>query len=156
HSPSDCHSAEAGRAGPHHGLVAAFLDHLRDAGLPGTFPFHGSAARHFLAWLERRRIPLASVDDTVVARFARHRCRCPRYSPRMLVRPEYVGGVRRFVHFLEDRGDIPVVDDVERIAEHLAAFAHEIETAGYSVVQRRGYPSQAEHFACWLRLNRIR
>jgi integrase len=156
HSSSDCHWAETGRAGPQHGLVTAFLAHLRDAGSPETFPLHGSAARHFLTWLERQRIPLSSVDDTVVARFARHRCRCPRYSPGMLVRPEYVGGVRRFVRFLEDRGDIPVVDDVERIAEHLAAFAREIETSGYAIVDRRRYPSQAEHFACWLRLNRIR
>jgi integrase len=156
HTPSVCHPAEAGRADPHRGLVAAFLDHLRDAGLPGIFPLQGSAARHFLAWIERRRIPLASVDDAVVARFARHRCHCPRYSPRSLVRPEYVGGVRRFVRFLEDRGDIPVVDDVECIAEHLAAFARHLEAVGYSLVSQQGHHSEAGHFACWLRLSRIR
>ena len=60
------------------------------------------------------------------------------------------------MRFLEDRGDIPVVDDVERIGAHLAAFAREIEDQGYSRSHRGRYPSQAEHFACWLRLNRIR
>jgi site-specific recombinase XerD len=156
HSPSAFRPAEAARADPRHGLVAAFLDHLRGVGSPGVLQLHGSAARHFLVWLDRRRIPLTSVDDAVVARFAQHQCRCHRYSLEIHARPKYVASVRRFVRFLEDRGDIPVVDDVERITEHLTAFAHEIETAGYSLVQRRGYPSQAEHFACWLRLNRIR
>src|SRR6516225_6857158 len=73
----------------------------------GAFLLHGSAARRFLTWLERRRIPLTSVDDTAVSRFARHRCRCSRYSPRMLVCPEYVGGVRRFVRFMDIVGIFP-------------------------------------------------
>jgi site-specific recombinase XerD len=148
--------AEADRAGSSHGLAVAFLDHLRDAGSLGALGLHGSAARHFLSWLESRRIPLASVDDTVVDRFARHRCRCSRYSPRMLVRPEYVGVVRRFVRFLENRSDIPVVDDGERIAEHLSAFAKDLTAKGHSLVTQRAHRSEAEHFACWLRVNRIR
>src|SRR5262245_6735559 len=112
HSPSPSHPAEAGRVDPRHALVAAFLDHLRGPRPSRTLPLYsyGGAARHFLLWLNRHRIPLACVDNTVVDRFARHRCRCSGYSAHALAGAAYVSRVRRFVRFLEDRGDIPVVD----------------------------------------------
>jgi site-specific recombinase XerD len=59
------------------------------------------------------------------------------------------------VRFLEDRGDIPIVDDIEHVATHLTAFAQHLSALGYSLVSQRGYRSQAEHFVCWLRLLRI-
>jgi site-specific recombinase XerD len=67
-----------------------------------------------------------------------------------------VSCVRRFVRFLEDRGYIKIVDGVEHIAAHLAAFAHHLKAMGYSLVSQCGYRSEAEHLACWLRLSRIR
>ncbi|MGO9544535.1 MAG: hypothetical protein ACLPPF_07055, partial [Rhodomicrobium sp.] len=115
-------------------LAAEFLDHLRGEFPSGLFQRYSSPARHFLFWLNERRIPVASVDDTVVDRFARHRCRCARYSPRELKASDYTGRVRRFVRFLEDRGDIPVAGDVNHIGTHLAEFAGHLESVGYSLV----------------------
>ena len=156
HSHSDCHAPAGGVAAPKDALVSAFLEHLRSTRSPRISRHYSSAARHFLLWLDRCRIPATSADDTIVDRFARHRCRCPRYSRRELGSPVYVSRVRRFVRFLEDRGDIPVAEDVDHIATHLTTFAHHLEVVGYSVVSQRGYRSEAEHFACWLRLSRIR
>src|SRR5712671_896723 len=70
--------------------VTAFLEPLRGT---ASFVNYGSAARHFLHWLDRRRLPLASVGATTVARFAKHQCRCPRYSPAQLRNPVYLGRV---------------------------------------------------------------
>jgi site-specific recombinase XerD len=147
---------EAESAARDDALVPAFLDDLRGTLSPGSFRHYSSAARHFLVWLDRCRIPVANVDDTIVNRFARHRCRCPHYSSAALGNPDYVSRVRRFVRFLESRGDIPAIDDVDHVATHLAAFAHHLETVGYSLVSQRGYRSEAGHLACWLRLSRIR
>jgi integrase len=147
---------EVESAAPDAALVSAFLDDLRSTRCSGNFRHYSSAARHFLLWLDRCRIPVTSVDDTIVNRFARHRCRCPRFSSDALGKADYVSRVRRFVRFLEHRGDIPVIDDVEHVAANLAAFAHHLEAVGYSLVSQRGYRSEAEHLACWLRLSRIR
>ncbi len=100
--------------------VTAFLEPLRGT---ASFVNYGSAARHFLHWLDRRRLPLASVGATTVARFAKHQCRCPRYSPAQLRNPVYLGRVGRFVRFLEDRGDIPVTDGVEDVRPYLSLYA---------------------------------
>ena len=67
-----------------------------------------------------------------------------------------VGRVRRFVRFLEDRGEIPTVDDVDDIDRHLADFVRHLEAVGYSLFNRCGSRSEAEHLAVWLRLSRIR
>jgi hypothetical protein len=66
HSPSDCHSAEAGCADPHHGLVAAFLDHLGDQRPIGDSPLYsnGGPARHFLLWLDRLSRLASSMPST--------------------------------------------------------------------------------------------
>jgi len=96
------------------------------------------------------------VDVTVVERFARHRCRCPRYSPREPQRPEYITDVRRFVGFLEDSGAIPIPEDVGQVAAVLPAYADHLAALGYSQGTRSALFSDAEHFAHWLRLSRIR
>jgi site-specific recombinase XerD len=135
-------------------LVLGFLDHLRGTRAAGTLWSYGAAARHFLFWLAQRGIPVISVDDTVVGRFARHRCRCHRYNPRALSGPLYLSRVRKFGCFLEERGDIPTNDNLDATA-HLADLADHLDAVGYSGVSRRGYRSEAEHFACWLRLTRV-
>jgi site-specific recombinase XerD len=137
-------------------LVAAFLHHLRSEGYSGWSRRYRVLARHFLLWLDLRGIPLVSVDETIIARFARHRCCCPRYSSPAFGSTVYLSHVRRFIRFLEDRGEIPVVDDLAGITGHLAAFAGRLGAEGYSVVSQRGYRFEAEHFACWLRLSRVR
>ncbi len=155
-SASDRHEAEAGPSGPDYRLAAAFLDHLRAARLSSAVRHYASAARHFLLWLDQRRIPLAIVDIGAVGRFARHRCHCPRYSSRELRDPAYISRVGRFVRFLEDRGDIPAFDDLEHAGTHLSLYAHQLAAVGYSRCAQRRYRSDAEHFACWLRLSRLR
>lgn len=156
HSHSDCRADGDSALRPDDHLVAAFIDDLRGTHAPGTLWGYMGAARHFLLWLARRRIPLSSVDDTAVERFARHRCRCPRYRSQALKDPLYISHVRRFVRFLEERGDIPLDCDLEDVGAHLAAFGRYIETIGYGPGTQQAYRSGAEHFACWLRLFRIR
>lgn len=133
--------------------VTAFLEPLRGT---ASFINYGSAARHFLHWLDRRGLPLASVSATTVARFARHQCRCPRYSPAQLHNPVYLGRVRRFVRFLEDRGDIPVTDGVEDIRPYLSLYADRLTSLGFCPSASRIHYSAAEHLAAWLRLSRLR
>lgn len=156
HPPADRRPGDQDAPAPDYALATVFLEARRDAGSSGTRRHDSSAARHFLLWLDRRRIPVARVDHAVVDQFARHRCRCGRYSPHGLKTSDYMGRVRRFVCFLEDRGDIPVVDDIERVDGHLADFAADLKAVGYSLVCQRGHHSEAEHLAVWLRLSRIR
>jgi site-specific recombinase XerD len=114
-----------------------------------------SSARHFLRWLGDRHVPIEAIDDDVVARFGRHRCRCPRYSPRQLREPAYLSQVRRFVCFLEDEGAISVPGEPALVGTHVETFAQQLGALGYSRVTRLGYCAQARHFATWLRLSRI-
>ena len=139
---------------PDYALASAFLESLRSF-RSGALQTDQSAARHFLTWLHKSRIPLSGVDEAIVERFARHRCRCGRYRARQLKTSAYLGRVRRFVCFLEERGHIHVVKDIERIDAHLADFARHLDTLGYSQVCRRSYQSEAEHLAVWLRLSRV-
>jgi site-specific recombinase XerD len=132
--------------------VSAFLEPLRGA---ASFVNYGSAARHFLHWLDQRRISLVSVDATTIARFEKHRCNCPRYSPAQLRDPVYLGRVGRFVRFLEDRGDIPVIDSIEDVRPYLSLYADHLTSARFSPGAWRIYYSAAEHFAAWLRLSRL-
>lgn len=139
---------------PDYALASAFLESLRNS-RSGALHVDQSAARHFLTWLHKSRIPLSSVDETVVQRFARHRGRCGRYRTRQLKTSAYLGRVRRFVCFLEECGHIRVVEDIECIDTHRADLARHLDTLGYSQVCRRSYQSEAEHLAVWLRLSRI-
>ena len=133
--------------------VTAFLEPLRGT---ASFIKYGSAARHFLHWLDRRHIPLASVGATTVARFAKHQCCCPRYSPAQLRDPVYLGRVGRFVRFLEDRGDISVTDGIEDVRPYLSLYADRLTSLGFCPGAWRIHYSAAEHFAAWLRLSRLR
>jgi len=132
--------------------ISAFLEPLR--GL-ASLVYYRCAARHFLHWLDQSRIPLVSVDTTTITRFERHRCRCTRYSPTQLRDPAYLRRVRRFVRFLEDRGDIPVIDGIEDIRPYLSLYADRLTSTGYSLHTWRTHYSAAEHFAAWLRIARL-
>ncbi len=132
--------------------ITEFLERFRST---ASFVNYGSAARHFLHWLGLRGIRLASVDATTVARFAKHRCRCPRYSPAQLRDPVYLGRVGRFVRFLEDRGDIPVTDGIEDVRLHLSRYADRLTSLGFSPGAWRIHYSGAEHFAAWLLISRL-
>ena len=90
-----------------------------------------SAARHFLKWATTHGITHTDLDAAAVDRFARHRCRCGRYSPGQLRDPRYVTDVRRFLRHLENAGAVAVPDGVERLDKYLAAFAVRLEAVGY-------------------------
>ena len=133
--------------------VSAFLEPMCNT---AAFVTYGSAARHFLYWLDLIQVAVAEVDMSTVQRFAGHACCCPRYSPSRLHDPYYINKVGRFVRFLEDRGDICVADDVVDLDQHLDRFADRLAASGYNPWSRRVYNSAARHFAIWLRLSRIR
>jgi integrase/recombinase XerD len=92
-------------AGPFQPLVDAFV-----AGLQTrrhtilTICNYENSARHFVDWLCRSKIELSQIDEDVVQRFAKHRCRCPGIRRKDGVSPKYVRRVRRFIQFLADRG----------------------------------------------------
>jgi hypothetical protein len=50
------------------------------------------------------RIAVAEIDEAVIDRFARHRCRCPGGRRTKQLSGKYVRRVRRFVAFLAKRG----------------------------------------------------
>lgn len=132
--------------------VAEFLEPMRGT---SSFVNYGSAARHFLFWLKQNRISVSSVDVAIVHRFAKHRCRCPRYSPKQLRDPVYISRVGRFVRFLEGRGDIRVSGDFDDVNGYLSLYADRLTRLGFSRWAWRVHFSAAEHFAAWLRVSRL-
>jgi hypothetical protein len=100
-------------------------------------------------------ISVSQVDQSLVDRFDKHQCSCPGFNPHAFQDRDYSGRVRRFVRFLEDRGDVPVSHGIDDLPGNLIRFAHHLEAAGYGSCGRRSYPAAAEHLACWLRLSRI-
>jgi integrase/recombinase XerD len=86
-------------------LVAAFVSYLSALGYTGlTGTNYENSARHFAHWLTQSRIDLADVDDDVIRRFARHRCRCPGLRRQDRLSTKYLKRTRRFVQFLAERG----------------------------------------------------
>ncbi|HEX7783966.1 MAG TPA: tyrosine-type recombinase/integrase [Sphingomicrobium sp.] len=136
-------------------LVAAFLSSLRGSAT-GAGALHKAAARHFLFWIERQGITVSAVDDAVVRRFEEHACRCQGFSRHQPNRPTFTSKVRRFVRFMEDQGVITVPDDVEHLDAQLADYAAFLVQEQYSAVSIKSYRSEAEHFAAWLRVSRLR
>jgi site-specific recombinase XerD len=86
-------------------LVAEFMDHLSGLGHTRlTVTGYDASARHFAQWLAQTKMAVADINDAVVDRFARHRCRCPGIRRAKQVSDKYVRRVRRFVEFLAERG----------------------------------------------------
>jgi integrase/recombinase XerD len=106
-------------------FVLAFSDTLM-ARLhsPLTVVAYENAARHFADWLCRSGIPLRCVDETVVLRFARHRCRCPGGRRQDRVSDHYVRRVRRFILFLTEAGVVaaPLVPRTVTMDPRVAAY----------------------------------
>lgn len=86
-------------------LVAEFTRHLSEAGHTDlTVRGFDGAARHLAHWLVQAKVAVADIDETVIDRFARHRCRCPGMRREKHVSDRYVRRVCRFVEFLGERG----------------------------------------------------
>jgi integrase/recombinase XerD len=86
-------------------LVAKFTHRLSQDGYAQlSVRAYEDAARHLAHWLAEARIAVADIDESVVDRFARHRCRCPGGRRTKQLSGEYVRRARRFVVFLVERG----------------------------------------------------
>ena len=114
-----------------------------------------SAARHFLKWAGAGGIAHKDLDAAAVDRFARHRCRCGRYSPSQIRDPVYMTDVRRFLRYLENAKVVTIPDGVERLDKYLTAFAVRLREIGYSKPAYARRVSQAQHFAEWILQSRI-
>jgi len=71
-----------------------------------TIENYEDTACHLAEWLRRSDLILAEVDEGVVARFARHQCKCTGIRRHRHVSAKYVRRVRRFVRFLAERGAV--------------------------------------------------
>jgi integrase/recombinase XerD len=86
-------------------FVGQFVNQLTSLGHTRlTVAGYGDAARHFAEWLLNSDIAVVDVDDGVIARFARHRCKCSGNRQHRRLSAKYVRRVRRFVCFLIERG----------------------------------------------------
>lgn len=86
-------------------LVAEFMRHLSQEGYTDlTLRGFDHAARHLAYWLAEAGIAIADIDEAVVGRFARHRCRCPGGRSKKQLSGPYVERARRFIAFLTERG----------------------------------------------------
>ena len=114
-------------------LVEEFTRQLSDAGHTElTVRGYDGAARHLAHWLAQAKVAVRDIDETIVGRFARHRCRCPGVSHARHITDKYMRRVRRFVEFLGERG----------LVRHRA-------TSAISVLDRR-----VVEFQDWLRQHR--
>jgi integrase/recombinase XerD len=85
--------------------VAQFTRHLSELGHSRlTVSGYEAAARHMAQWLALTKVAVVEIDDAVIDRFGRHRCRCPGIRRVKGVSEKYVKRARRFVEFLSERG----------------------------------------------------
>lgn len=104
-SPSNSHPGGTTATGAtvNQALVSGYL-----ADNPNLSAGALSAARHLLRWATDRQITISDLDATAVDRFARHRCRCGRYSAAQLRNPSYMTDARRFLRYLEGIGRVVI------------------------------------------------
>ena len=145
-SPSNSHPGGTTAAGAtvNQSLVSGYL-----ADNPNLSAGALSAARHLLRWATDRQLTISDLDATAVDRFARHRCRCGRYSSAQLRTPNYMTDARRFLRYLEDSGHAAIPDEVARLSQHLSGYSACLAAKGYSKVTFSSRMSQARHFAEW-------
>lgn len=151
-SPSNSHDGGTTAAGAtvNQALVSGYL-----ADNPNLSAGALSAARHLLRWATDRQIPINDLDATAVDRFARHRCRCGRYSAAQLRNPSYITDARKFLRYLEGIGRVAIPDEVAPLGPHLADFSANLAAHGYSKVTYSSRMSQARHFAEWILQMRV-
>ena len=95
--------------GPLASHVRGFSAELSSLGhARGTVIQYCAGARHFAEWLQRRGIPLDTVDERTIQAFSRHRCDCLGARERRPLQFQYVNRVRRFVDFLKKKGMAPL------------------------------------------------
>jgi len=83
--------------------VAEFTSHLLETGHTAlTVRGYDRVTRHLAYWLTLAKVAVAEIDEGVIARFARHRCRC--FGRQTHISSYYVRRVRQVVEFLVERG----------------------------------------------------
>ena len=84
--------------------VAEFKHDLLEAGYAAlTVRGYNAVARHLAHWLALTEIAVTDLDETVIGRFAQHRCRCFGQRRATHVSNKYVMSVRHVVEFLVKR-----------------------------------------------------
>jgi site-specific recombinase XerD len=84
--------------------VAEFTRHLLETGHTAlTVRSYDRVARHLAHWLALTKVAVADIDESVIGRFARHRCRCLGKRRETRVSNYYVRRVRQVVEFLGER-----------------------------------------------------
>ncbi|PDS40281.1 integrase [Rhizobium anhuiense] len=95
-----------------------------------TVSGYEASARHFGQWLQNTRIAVGEIDDGVMRRFARHRCRCPGTRRVSRLSTKYLNRAQRFVDFLAECGVVtPLKQEVE--------CAHDDQVLGFQTWLRR-------------------
>ena len=85
--------------------VAEFTQDLLETGHTAlTVRRYDAVVRHLAYWLDLAEVAVADIDETVIGRFARHRCRCFGQRRATHVSSNYVMCVRNVVEFLGKRG----------------------------------------------------
>jgi site-specific recombinase XerD len=69
-----------------------------------TVKRYDAVARHLAHWLALAKVAVGEIDETVIGRFARHRCRCFGQRRATHLSSTYVACARHVVEFLGKRG----------------------------------------------------
>lgn len=137
---------EAGDLAP---LIAEFTRELSQEGYTDlTVRGYDDAARHLAHWLAKSGIATAEIEEAVVRRFSRHRCRCPGMRREKQLSGRYVRRACRFVAFLANRGIAPqkttpaasapdrrAVEFQDWLRRHRGLSERTIELQGYLLMQ---------------------
>jgi integrase/recombinase XerD len=87
------------------GYLDAFVRELQAGGYTElTVRGYGMSVAHFAEWARRSGRAIRDLNDEAVARFARHRCRCPGGRRWDRISDQYARRVGVFVRYLEKHG----------------------------------------------------
>ena len=93
--------------------LQVFIQDLQHRGYtPLTIRGYADSICHFSQWARKHRLTLEDLDNEMLCRFSKHRCRCPGGRRHLWVSRKYAKRVRRFVHFLREAGLIAAVSPV--------------------------------------------
>ncbi|WP_292647354.1 site-specific integrase [Mesorhizobium sp.] len=109
---------------------------------------HSIAARHLLCWLDLHKIALADVNNAVLERFGKHRCRCPGFKATPNNLRQYMSVTRMFMHLLEQRGLVPSKNRND-ISQYIGHYASALSAKGYTPKTVKHMVFNARHFAYW-------
>ena len=82
------------------------------------------AVTHFSEWPQHRGTSVGDIDETVIRRFASHRCCCSHARQHGRKSRRYIKRVRKFVQYLESRGVVkrPPLEQTKQTIPYLADY----------------------------------